>query len=183
MNILVRGYVEDGYQPIPPIRLSDEAYGEALQCFVPACTDVLPIDREKKVIYLAKRAAKPMAGWWWIGGRMVAQEAKETSAVRCFERETSVALEETRLQLVTVFDYRWKDRAQTPEDLGCHMLGYLYVVELTDDERTHASSHLETKEYEAGIGLVAFTRAQLLEAGVFPAIVDAYDHIFGPATV
>lgn len=180
METLVKSYTEDGYQIIPSLRLSDDEYGRGLQCFVPACTDIVPIDVEQKVIYLARRVSKSMTGWWWIGGRMAPDETKEEAAVRNFKRETGLELHQNRLKLVAVFDYRFKNRAQPPQEIGCHMLGYTFTIELTTEEIVKISSNLEREEYEASAGLVAFSRENLVEEKVFPAILDLYDCVFPP---
>ena len=176
MSILIKSFKEDGYSPITHIRLSEEEYSRALSCFTPACTDVVPIDVDRKNIYLANRISKPMTGWWWIGGRMCAGETKEEAAMRNFERETGLNLSSDRLRLVAVFDYFWKDRQQVPQEVGCHMLAYTFVVELTAEEL--AAIGLEKSEYEASAGLTAFNREQLIKEKVFPAILDLYDLIF-----
>ncbi len=178
METLVRTYTESGYQVIPSVRLSDDEYGRELQCFVPACTDIVPINTHLRVIYLAHRASKPMTGWWWIGGRMAAHETKEEAAVQSFKRETGLELTHNRLKLAAVFDYFWKDRAQVPQEIGCHMLVYTFVVELTTEEMIAVASGLEKKEYEASAGLTAFNRKRLVSEKVFPAILDLYDHVF-----
>ncbi len=175
---LIHSYTESGYEAIPSVRLSDNEYGRGLQCFVPACTDIVIIDRLRRVIYLARRASKPMIGWWWIGGRMRPGEIKEEAAAWNFRRETGLELIPSRLCLEAVFDYRWKDRAQVPEGIGCHMLGYTFVVELTTEEMAAVAVNLEKKEYETSAGLTAFSREKLVEEKVFPAILDLYDHVF-----
>ena len=176
MKILVKLYTEDGYEGIPSVRLSDEEYRKALQCFVPACSDIAPIDYNQRVIYLARRASKPMTGWWWIGGRMVSHETKEEAAIRNFKRETGLELTENRLKLVAVFDYRWKNRAQVPQEIGCHMIAYTFAVELTTKEINGVN--LERNEYEESSGLTAFNRERLVNEKIFPAILDFYDNIF-----
>ncbi len=178
MKILVGSYTESGYQSIPPVRLSDDEYGRGLQCFVPACTDIVPIDVDRQIIYLARRMSKPMTGWWWIGGRMASHETKEEAAVRNFKRETRLELPQNRFKLMAIFDYRWKDRAQSPQEIGCHMLGYTFTVELTAMELTSVSANLEQKEYEKGAGLFAFDRERLVREGVVSPILDLYDHVF-----
>ncbi len=183
MDILARSYTEDGYQPIPAVRLSDDEYGQGLQCFAPACSDVVPIDVERKVIYLARRAAKPMTGWWWIGGRMAPDDTKEAAAARNFQRETRLVITEDRLKLVAVFDYRWKDRAQSPTEIGCHMVAYTFTVELMAAELATLSGNLDQQEYEAGTGLSAFNRERLVEEKVFPVILDFYDRVFPAVAV
>ncbi len=178
--MLVKSYTEEGYQQIPPVRLSDEEYAKALQCFVPVCTDIVPIDRALQLIYLAKRKTKPMVGWWWTGGRMMPHETKEEAAIRCFQRETKLSLDQRRLELVAVLDYRCKNRSQTPDAIGCHMLGITFTVELTPNELSSASANLEKNEYEDGGGLVAFNRADLFEERVASPIIDLYNQVFPP---
>lgn len=178
MSILVRSYTEAGYQPFPLVRLSDDEYGRGLQCFVPTCTDIVPIDKNRRVIYLARRVSKPMTGWWWIGGRMEPNETKEEAAVRNFKRETGLEISQNRFRQVAVLDYRWKYRAQSPQEIGCHMVAFTFSVELTAAELASLSGNLENKEYEKETGLFAFNREQLVGEGVFPAILDLYDHLF-----
>lgn len=176
--MFVKSYVEQGSGKIPSVHLSDEEYGRGLQCFVPVCTDIVPINREKKLIYLAKRAAKPMAGWWWLGGRMNPSETKESSALRCLKREAGLAISSDRLQLVAFMDLLFKDRQQAPQNIGCHMADYIFAVEFTEDELLHIQGHLEAKEYKADEGLTPFSREELVMEGVFPAILDVHDAIF-----
>lgn len=179
MSILVSSYTENGYQPIPSVRLSDDEYGRGLQCFVPACTDIVPINVDRQIIYLARRASKPMTGWWWIGGRMAPCETKEEAVARNFKRETGLELPQNRFKLMAIFDYRCKDRNQSPQEVGCHMLGYTFTVELAAMELTSISVDLdEQKEYEKGTSLFAFDRERLVREGVFPSILDLYDHVF-----
>ncbi len=179
-DILVRSYTEEGYQPIPKIRLDDEAYGKLLQCCAPMCTDIVVVDRKNQLFWLAKRQTKPLDNWWWMGGRTNAQETKEASALRIFLRETGLKLEEKQLELVAILDYRFKDRAQEPKDIGSHTVAHVFAVELTEDECRRASSHLEQKEYDFEKGLVAFNRKEIIDSNLFPAILDLYDHMFPP---
>lgn len=175
---LVRSYKEKNANKIPNVYLPNDAYGEALQCFVPMCTDIVPIDRAQQLIYLASRKAKPMTGLWWIGGRMKPGELKEEAAIRNFKRETQLELTYERFQLAGVFEYIWKDRAQPPQDMGCHMCAFTYTVELSASELRAASANLEKNEYEASFGLQAFSREDLIRNQVFPAILDLYETVF-----
>ena len=176
-RVLVKGYVESGYQSIPYLRLSDEEYGRTLQSIVVACTDIVPIDSEQKTIYLAPRQAKPMQGWWLIGGKMIPGDSIEASAAKNLERETSLTVAPERLTLHAVFNYMWKDRSQQPSDIGCHMLGHTFSIELTPQEIEFVSQNLEKNEYKKG-GLSSFDRQRLVKEKVFPAILDLYDKIF-----
>ena len=176
-KLLVRGYTEQGYADLPNLRLAEPQYSQALTSLVPACTDIVPIDVENGVIYLARRATKPMVGWWWLGGRMFAGETTEEAVTRCFRRETGLIMPPDRFRLVAVLDYRWRNRAQAPQETGCHTLAYTHVVSLSDEELAAVSAQLDTEEFRPGEGLVAFDRQRLVAADVFPAVLDLYDHL------
>ncbi len=174
---LVHTYIEDGYKPIPYIRLSGEEYARALQSVVVACTDVLPYNKEERLIYLAHRQAKPMVGWWLIGGKMLPGDTIEVSATKNLKRETELEVSPDRFNLISIFHYFWKDRAQIPETIGCHMLGHTLGIALTREEIAFVSEHLDKKEYSLG-GLTSFDRERLVQERVHSSIIDTYDHLF-----
>ena len=178
MNILVRSYTETGYKPIPSIYLPEDEYTKALLSLVPACTDIVPINVDRKIIYLAHRISKPGTGWWWIGARMLPHETKEEAAARSFERETRLPIRQERLKLVAIYDTRTRDRAQKPQNIGCHMVGYTFALEVTEAEVASISRNLDEKEYDRSIGLVAFDREELFRENVAQPILDLYNHIF-----
>lgn len=171
------------YPEYPALRLtakfiSDSAYPEVLDGLNRTCVDIVPISRSCNKIFLAKRAIKPMQGWWWIGGGMRRGETYREAAVRNFKRETSLDISQDRLEFVIENRYWWKDREQEPQENGCDMTAYTYAIQLTDEEITIASKNLDKKEYEPGVGLQGFDRSQLTEIGVHEAILDFYDEVF-----
>lgn len=174
----VRSYAEKGYTPIPPARLNDQEYALGLQRFVPACTDVAIINQKERTLYLARRRSKPMTGWWWMGGSIIAKETPIESAIRCFRRETTLTLSAEDLVLRAVNTYLWKDREQEPRDIGCHMADWVFTVELP--EAMVSSIVLEKNEFEAEKGFTPFRRNVLVREEVFPAILDLYDTVFPP---
>ena len=175
---LIKSYTEDGFIPPNGQYLLESDYANAIQSLVVVCTDVVIIDRAKKLIYLAYRKAKPMNSYWWIGGRMKAGETKEESAIRCVMRETGVDLSQESLSFVALLDFRFKDRQQIPQTISCHTLSYVFSVELTAEEIASAALHLDTDEYESDISLQGYTREELVSKNVFPAVLDVYDTIF-----
>lgn len=177
-KLLVRGYTEQDYVGLPNLYLAEPEYSRALTSLVPACTDIVPVDIENGVIYLARRATRPMDGWWWLGGRMFAGETREEAVTRCFQREAGLAMPPERFRLVAVLDYRWRNRAQAPQETGCHMLAYTHAVSLTAEELAAVSAQLDAEEFRSDEGLVAFDRQRLVAAGVFPAVLDLYGHLF-----
>jgi ADP-ribose pyrophosphatase YjhB (NUDIX family) len=181
MNILVNSYTEKGYQPIPQAYLSEEEYKRGMQCFVFACTDIVPINRRKKFIYLSRRSTKPMKGWWWIGGKMNPDDTRDSAVISSLKREAGLKFPAGRFKLVALQDYRWKDREQFPQNVGWHAVSYIHTVELTDAEIIFASNHLDDT-FEKGIGLVPFNREQIKEIvkkeETISAVLDVYDFIF-----
>lgn len=161
-----------------PQQISDKMYSVILDTFVIVCADVVPINRARKTIFLARRAAKPMQGWWVIGGRMWAGEKEHNAMHRKFLQETSVDIEPMRFEFVRMNRYHWKDRQQEPQDKGSDTLAYTFAIELTEDELRQSSENLEKREYEAGGGLQEFNREDLVHERVHEAVLDLYDQIF-----
>lgn len=157
----------------------DKAYGEALEAFVAVCTDCLFINREKCVVYLAKRKAKPMScEWWFIGGRVFAGEEEHTAMRRCIKRETGLDVDPNRLTFLTMKRYLFKDRQQEPQEKGCDSLCYIFGLEVTEAEIATIRSNLDGDEYDLEAGLQEFTPAKLTAENVFPSIIDVYGKAF-----
>ncbi len=176
MNIFSKSYTEKDYKEIISPRLTEEEYEKSLRAFVILCTDILIIDKNKKTIYLAKRKAKPMNGWWFIGGRMYANETKEDSAIRCFKRETDILLQKEDLELVALIDHRFKDREQIPQEIGCHTVSYVFIIDV--EKINFEKVLLENNEYVEGSSFEEFDRQKLLDYGIFESMIDVYDTIF-----
>ena len=179
-TVLLRTYTEPGFVPLPGTLLSDETYAEVSQSIALATADIVLVDSTRERMYLARRRARPLQGWWWIGGRMMAGETPLHGAVRKLEQATSLRAESSRLVPVAVFNYLWKDRAQAPQDIGCHMVAHTYLFEPSANELQMIVRNLDPSEYDLSTGLVAFDRQRLLQEQVFPVISDLYDHLFPP---
>lgn len=171
-------YVEDPAHKMAGAHLDEDTYSKAISNMIIVCTDAVIFNSERRTIYLAERRVKPMAGWWWIGGRRRAGETATQSMQRCFRRETSLEIPEGRFIQIVVQEYHWKDREQVPQDAGSHNLSYVHAVELSDEELVAASANMDKKEYKSS-GLKEFTREQLVKVGAHPAILDFYDKLFG----
>jgi hypothetical protein len=146
------------------------------------CVDVLFINKERKVIYLAKRAVDPLPDWWFIGGRLNAGEKGGDGIVRKMKWETSLEVAPERFQFLVTNRYIFTKRKQEPKDAGVDTLAYTYVLELTDEEREVVVRSLDPKEYEVSLGLREFDRAAIIAENLHPAVLDAYDLAF-PASV
>jgi len=162
-----------------PIRFSDKEYAKITQSLVIACTDALIIDRKKQTVFLAKRRAKPAANkWWYIGGRTFAGETPKESIQRCFKRETKLKLPICRFKFINTQVFICNERQQYPQNLGYHAISFAFIVELTSKERIKVASSLDTAEYQTGFGLKEFSRKELVEERVHPAILESYDRVF-----
>lgn len=166
-------YKEPGFKGLEKKFMSESAYSEALTSLVIVCTDVLLVNRVNKTVYLAKRRSKPMNDWWLIGGRMYAGELPEESMARCFKRETSVEIEKNRFKFVALNRYFFKDRQQTPQNIGCDSLCYTFILEPTKEELNKIS--LDSNEYQGGIR--EFTRETISREKVNEAIFNLLSYI------
>lgn len=176
MSIFIQDYTEEGFREIPPVFLTEEEYEKALRTFVFLCTDILIVDTEKKLFYLAQRKHKPINHWWFIGGRMNATETKEESAIRCFKRETGLDIHKDDMQCVAVLDHRLKDREQHPQDVGCHTVSYVFTIPVQKVEIQ--AILLEKEEYHEGFHVEPFDRKRLVDYGVYRSMIDLYDKVF-----
>lgn len=177
MAELPKVYVEPGAEDrLKPVFMTDDVYEQASRSMIIDCTDVLLYDRGRRVIWLATRRLKPMSGLWVIGGRRKPGETPAQSALRCFERETKVKLEPSRLMFLTENEYIWKDRQQEPQDVGCHVVARVFGVLVSDaEELAQMQRGLHPAEYDVEAGLQAFSREGLVRANAHPALIDLYD--------
>ena len=178
MTKMPKLYVEDPRHQMPSVYLPETVYAQAIGSFIIVCTDALVMNRTQRTIALVQRIARPMRGFWCMGGRRQAGERAEASVRRCFQRETQLALPEKRFHFLGAYEYHWKDRAQEPQDTGSHNLSYQFTVELDADERAFVAGHLDPREYDPAFGLQDFTRPELVAAGAHAVILDWYDTLF-----
>jgi hypothetical protein len=169
---------EDSCRDIPRYRLNDPEYGHVLQAKVLANTDVVLINPKKRTFYLAWRKAIPMNGWFWMGGNTGdINVSLPEGLLSVIKRETGFEMPLDRLTLRFGAEYFWKDRAQAPKDMACHMFGLTFSVDITEEEV--AQIKLDPNEYEEGI-LREFTREDMVRESFFPVIIKAFDTIFPP---
>ncbi len=171
-------YKDDDARPSTPIFLPEKTYASVLDSLIIVSADIIPIDRERKIVYLATRKVKPCSGLWLIGGRMFVGENEKAAAARCFARETSLKIPDERFGFVSMHRYFFRDRKEAPQNHATDHLAYNFTIKLTPTEIREAGSHLDPEEYEASKGLIAFDRQELISAGVHRAILDLYDTIF-----
>lgn len=169
-------YKEEGFLPISNDWLENEAYEKVLRSKVLVNTDVALVNPVNRTMYLAWRKAMPMQGWWIIGGNTGDINAPLVERLlTVVERETNLVIQSDRFVLTGLMEYFWKDRAQQPQDVGCHMFGLTFSVDITHEEAERIA--LDPKEYESG-NIVQFTREDLVREQVFPGLIDLYDRIF-----
>jgi len=167
----VRPEMQGGY-------MSDDVYNVVLNNTIIVCTDVVIINSDRRILYLAKRVARPMPGLWWIGGRRVKGETAIEGIQRNFRRETGLDLPLDRFEYVTMTEYLWQDREQKPQENGSHNLCHQFSIELTEAELDATRQGLEIREYDPKFGLQEFDRKRLVAMRVHPVIVEVFDTIF-----
>ncbi|HEX7230932.1 MAG TPA: hypothetical protein VF452_11105 [Candidatus Binatia bacterium] len=147
-NVPYRTYFELGTKKMPPVFLDDERYGKAIQSLIVVAADAVPINKERRTLYLAKRIVKPILGWWELGGRILRGEPESEAISRIVKREASIEVSPERFILVSQGRYFLKDRQQEPQDAGNDTLCYHFAVELTDPELRVASANLDEKGFK-----------------------------------
>lgn len=158
--------------------MEEEVFSAAVDHMIIACTDVVVINRERRTLFLCRRAVRPMKGLWVIGGRRRKGETPLEGIRRCFKRETGLDLPEGRFDFVLVTEHLWQDREQEPRDHGLHYLGHQFSIELTQEEFAHARDHLDSVEFDAEFGLQEFTRERLIQERAHPVLLLIYNVIF-----
>lgn len=158
--------------------LSDNEYAKAMQTFILVCTDFVPIDRNNRTIYLAKRSVHSSKGIWRFGGRQRAGEMTREACTRLAKRELDIEIQPERFAYFLTTEDVWAWRKQEPQNAGGHNLIHIFSVECTHEELMHAATHLDKDEYDAPFGIQSFNRGQLIAANVRPQLVDMYDTLF-----
>lgn len=156
--------------------MSEAAYAEAIDSMVIVCADAVIIDSDSETIMLVKRKAKPMQGWWWIGGRVRKGESFSNAVARNFKRETGLDIAPDRFTYVMDSRYFWKDRQQEPQNDGSDNLAYTFAVVLTADELKQVV--LDPNEYEQDAGLTRFGFQDLKSPDIHPVIRTFFNTIF-----
>ncbi|MBI4137760.1 MAG: hypothetical protein HY472_00740 [Candidatus Sungbacteria bacterium] len=165
---------EKVYREVPPdykferVFLPEDVFNQARPAFIQECTDIIPINRQRRTLYLAPRISQPMAGWWWIGGRRYPGETKREAAKRNFNRETSLHFGEKQFENVSHHELLC---------LGIHYSIWTFAAEVSPDHVAYISDHLDQKEYDRTKGLREFTREQLIKERIHPSILTFYDKI------
>ena len=80
--------------------LGDKEYGEALDCLVKACSDLLLQSPDGQRIFIGKRLVHPQPDWWFVGGRIFPGETPVQSCCRLLRRELALEIEPARFQTV-----------------------------------------------------------------------------------
>ncbi len=123
-------------------RMSDQAYGAALDSLVIVTSEALVMHRGNILFELRNHA--PLKGQWCtIGGRKIPGESFEEAAARVLKQETGVGIDPGRFRLLPFPPYSiaWATRAQEPTSNGSHTDTVGCVVEITDSE-ADAFKHL-----------------------------------------
>jgi 8-oxo-dGTP pyrophosphatase MutT (NUDIX family) len=171
-----RTYRDHKFKP-SRVRLDDAAYEQAMRTFVVLCADVVLCAPQQRLIYLADRVVHPVKGWWWMGGRISFGEDFKDAAVRKLSEETLISIDPERLTFVMQHRTISHLREQSPQEAGSDTLGFLFRVDVTQDELNVALNGLAPEEYQPR-SLTPFNRRTLTQQNVRPQIMDAYDRIY-----
>jgi hypothetical protein len=159
--------------------ISNAAYAEMVQKSIIACTDtVMVLAGDDKAIYLGERSTFPMKGVWCLGGRIFFNDSTfESSIARCVYLETGCRFDPARFKYVATHLYSWVKTAQG--DFPGKNLAPLFKLEVTPEELQQMAHGLKSEEYNRSFGLQRFDRTILIDERVHPAMLDAFDDIFG----
>ena len=158
--------------------LDDDVYMRAVESLIIVCTDFVPVDRARRVIYLSKRIVHSARGVWRFGGRQRAGETIHDSCTRIAKRELGLLIPPKRFMYLTTAEDLWAWRKQEPQNTGAHNLTHIFSIECTPNELALASIHLDPSEYDTSFGIQEFDRARLVAENVRPQIIDMYDALF-----
>lgn len=115
-------------------RLPDKEYGEALDCIVKGCSDMLLLSPDANSVLLGKRIVHPQPDWWFVGGRIFPGETPTQSCCRLLKRELSLDVEPARLRSVCCASLAWGRREQPPQEHGTTDIQIALTLQLTSDE-------------------------------------------------
>ena len=129
--------------------LPDAVYSQALDSFVIACVDIIPMYIGNMLIGL--RSWEPQPDWWCFGGRMYKGELYQAAAARNLKRELFYTLDEiefdpSRFTLMGIYNLIWDERAQVPVENGCHTISITMMLPLTDSEFASLHPNEEYRE-------------------------------------
>ena len=92
--------------------LADKEYGEALDCLVKACADMLLVSPDGNRVFLGKRKVQPQPDWWFTGGRVFPGETPPDACCRLLRRELGLEIDPQRLKPVCCQSMVWGMREQ-----------------------------------------------------------------------
>lgn len=162
---------------LQPVRVSDIEYERAMRAFVILCADVVFVNRELCLIYLAERIVEPVKGLWWIGGRVLRGETFETAAVRKIHEECGIKISEDRLKFIEIIRHMSAVRKQHPQNIGADTMTFTYYVEIQPDEIVAANLALSPTEYTPA-SLLPYDVSRIKEVGVRQQVLDICSRIF-----
>lgn len=153
------------------VRLPDKEYGQALDCLVKGCSDMLLLSPDGLKLLLGKRNVQPQPDWWFAGGRIFPGETPSQSCQRLIRREFGLEIDPARFQVVCCQSLAWGMREQPPASNGTTDLQIVLSLVLTQSEVEKVV--LDPKEY-------ADSQVHALSAERLPAISNGYPPSLSP---
>jgi 8-oxo-dGTP pyrophosphatase MutT (NUDIX family) len=126
--------------------LADKEYGEALDCLVKACSDMLLLSPDGARVLVGKRRVQPQPDWWFVGGRIFPGETPVQSCCRLLKRELSLEIAPDRFETVCCQSFAWGMRQQPPMEHGTTDSQVVLSLRLTVAEMSKVV--LDPKEYD-----------------------------------
>jgi len=159
-----------------PVQLTDLEYGRAIQTLIVVCVDVIFFVPNSRKVFLLKRKAQPLVGWWLIGGRLHSGEEPRAGLSRKIREEIGINIDPERMKFISMNRYVMDGRAQVPTDIGADSLAFTYAVSSSESDLSEA--RIDPMEYDQEIGFRLFSREELIALGCRQALVEVYDEIF-----
>jgi ADP-ribose pyrophosphatase YjhB (NUDIX family) len=158
--------------------LPADLYSVIRGCMPIYCVDIVAIDKNRKLFYLAVRRRAPRMGWWWFGGRVGQDELPQTAAQRIMLRETKLDIKPERLTVVgVVFHYINEPSNGIKSTFPAIQLAF----EPTREELS--SIRLDTNEYDTQTGVQGFVLGELAQFGANSTVIAMYNSIFSESRI
>ena len=161
-------------------RLSDDEMRAMIARAPIPCTDIMMYNPANHTIMPCWRKAEPKSGWWYVGGTRQAGLMPEEAAADSVKRETKLEIEPSRFEFLgnteMVCESRGWPAPLEGEERGIHYTIMVFALAVTPDEA--AQIRLDPSEYDQAKGIREASREQIVEEGLRPELLVAYDHIF-----
>ena len=165
----------------------DQTYLQILDGMPIPCTDIIWINPEERIFYLAWRTVYATKGPWMFGGRQRRGESPRQAAVRLLQAEVGTLINQDDLYFIQWGIYFSKYRKQDPEENGVHNILFHFCYCANDELVIQAQQKLEPQEYDTAHGIKKYGYSDL--EAIDPngpygfnrtILIEEFNRIFGP---